>query len=268
MKIFQKARWLSLDITLGAVILLFFICELHSLSAGLHIYMALAIAIWSIYTMDHLRDARKITVQREGRHSFHQKYFNNILIALIVVLVIGIFNIYFLPVALVRSGLILTLMSVVYLYSQRQLAVSGLKELAIATGYTAGIFLFPATRLELEIDLILQACQLLLIALINTIVVANYDKSFDRDAGFVSIAESQDARAVKILLAMFFTIILGLVVVYSALLAFDEYQLFTVLASCVLIVVHGFPSYFRVGDRFRFWADAVFFIPLPIILIQ
>ena len=48
---------LSLDITAGAVVMSFFVAHLLGVALTVSMVIGLAIAIWLIYTLDHLKDA-------------------------------------------------------------------------------------------------------------------------------------------------------------------------------------------------------------------
>jgi hypothetical protein len=267
MKIFQKARWLSLDITMGAVVLLFFISRIHGIETSWHIYLALAIAIWTIYTLDHLNDVRKVDKPRlaTGRHSYHRHHFKSIMTALGLVLIIGIVNIYFLPYKLIAAGLIFILFSIVYLLIQGRLATAGLKEFTIAVGYAIGVFMYPVIAIENSGLLVFQAFQLFLLALMNLVLMAFYDTKYDKEAGFASIVGLGSERIVRVLVRILAGTVLLSFAVYWLIYHFDFYQIFVLAAVVMLTIIYEFPSIFSSDDRFRLWADAVFFIPLLIL---
>src|SRR5690606_1730538 len=75
-KAYQYVNILSLDVAAGAVIGSAFFAHLFGAHVAPIVYVALALTVWVVYTLDHLRDARSIPgVAATDRHRFHQQYF-------------------------------------------------------------------------------------------------------------------------------------------------------------------------------------------------
>lgn len=268
MNILLKARWLSLDITIGAIVLLFFISRIHEIEPSVHVYIALAIAIWSIYTLDHLRDARGPSGYRSGRHQYHRDNFERIVLVQIVALAAGVINMFFLPRSIIQAGLIVAGLSGIYLIMQSSLAKVGLKEVVIAVGYATGIFLYPIQVLQGGEGILMEYVQLTGLALTNILIIAFYDFQEDKHAGFgsfVSFAGYERTRSIIILLIT----IQSMVGVY--LLSRSDrlmYQLFILMSLVIFSLVLWKRSFFIHSDRYRLWSDLVFFLPLAIILVE
>src|SRR5277367_4160689 len=117
-KIFRAFRIiniLSLDIAVGAMIGALFFARMFDvviLSQGL---FSLGLTVWIIYTADHLLDAKKIKQSAStDRHRFHQRHFKALLTVMIIAIVVDITQIFFIRIAVLRSGLLLS--SVVAIY--------------------------------------------------------------------------------------------------------------------------------------------------------
>jgi hypothetical protein len=102
-KIFQA---LSLDVVIGAIIFSLAISKYYKVNTPCIILICLAIAIWVIYTCDHLLDAKRIKGNASThRHQFHQKYNKPLLIATFVLSIIGVVSTYYLPKVVFFVGL-------------------------------------------------------------------------------------------------------------------------------------------------------------------
>ena len=257
---------MSLDIVIGAVILLFFICDVHNIPDNSFVVIALAISVWLIYTIDHLLDVRNLSKPTTHRHQFHKKYYSEISRVAFFVLVAGSVNFLFIPIEVLLYGLILVLFSVFYLVLQRRFAVAGMKELIVAIGYSSGIFLYAFVQKGLEIMLIMEWFQLFLIAFANILLVATYDASADKKDGIPSLVISRGKRRVKIFIYFFLFICLALNILCFWLGFPVLYQVFVSFSLLSLVLVNLFYGFFSTSERFRVAADGIFYFPLLLML--
>ncbi|WP_157492480.1 hypothetical protein [Echinicola pacifica] len=144
-------QWLSLDVVLGACAGLFFFQHLLDLSFTPVVYMLMALAVWGIYTFDHLMDARNITgPASSARHLFHQVNFNKLLVWLVLVIITALFLAYdYIKFSRLMSfGVLLGTVivgNIVFLkFFGKKVTI--LKEITTAAFYTAGITLVPMVR--------------------------------------------------------------------------------------------------------------------------
>src|SRR5688572_15677356 len=104
--LYQYVNILSLDVVAGAVICSLFFARIFNLMVSQYGLAALALTVWIIYTIDHLRDAKTIRkVASTDRHRFHQKYFGHILITLCLVAAVDFVIILFVPQKVLLLGL-------------------------------------------------------------------------------------------------------------------------------------------------------------------
>lgn len=139
-RFYQYINILSLDVTAGAVIGALFFARILQAPVSPLALLALALSVWIVYTIDHLRDAMLITrIATTDRHRFHQKYFHLLVMALLVVIVADLAVVWFIPHRILIAGIALSVPVGVYLVLQRYLKF--LKEFFVACLYTAGILL-------------------------------------------------------------------------------------------------------------------------------
>src|SRR5690606_11649255 len=73
---YRYLQTLSIDIVLGACAGMLFFDRLIEAELNLIVYLLLGLAVWCIYTFDHLLDARQIGKHASTfRHAFHQEHF-------------------------------------------------------------------------------------------------------------------------------------------------------------------------------------------------
>jgi hypothetical protein len=185
--------WLSLDVVIGAMATLYFFQELLHVHLAWPAYGLLALAVWTLYTGDHLLDARKSKGPLSPRRAFHLRYQ--------VYLAAGVF------LALVGGGwaawtwfgwgkeLQLTLVLVASMggcrWAIQKFGPIVLKEVSIALFYVVGSLWLPMLRSEVK-DLSWQALAFavvfFLVALLNLWMLSFLDREEDRKDGFISIA--------------------------------------------------------------------------------
>tara|TARA_Y100001972_G_scaffold128095_2_gene187386 strand:- start:4631 stop:5437 length:807 start_codon:yes stop_codon:yes gene_type:complete len=262
MILYRYFRWLSLDIVLGAVIFLGFLGSLYELMIPASVYLALAITVWLIYSVDHLIDSRNIRTS-DPRRVFHQKYFKQVVFFAGIVSVVGLINVYYLPVEIIRAGAILAACCILYLMLVYFLPGLWLKELLVAIGYASGIFLTPISLLDSlqTIDFILFT-QLAVLALVNLLVFSVYDRESDIKNGFGSITCLLGAGSVSLIWALL-SLLIGSSVYLGVVLA-EKYQIIQfvyLIMTCILVGVMRFQPFFGQNERFRVVGDAIFFVP-------
>ncbi len=191
---FTLFSWLSLDVVIGAMASLYFFQELLHVSLDWHAYILLGLAVWTIYNLDHLLDARKIANTSSPRRAFHRRYQ--------VVLGVGI-------LIAVGSGLAgafywmgwgkefqLTLILAFSMFGCRwaiqKFGPVLLKEVSIALFYVVGTIWLPLLRAEaadLNWAVLIFAALFFVLALLNLWMLSFLDREEDRQDGFLSIAQ-------------------------------------------------------------------------------
>jgi hypothetical protein len=255
---------LSLDIAAGAVVsALFFskILSVHILPYGL---AALALTVWIIYTTDHLRDAMVIeNTASSERHRFHQKYFRQLLVFLLIAIALDLVLILYARKPVFRWGVNLGSIVFIYLVVQRYLKI--LKETLIAILYTIGVLLpsLSVSEVTLSFEHYCLFIEFALVALMNLFIFSWYDYETDladHQRSFATTAGRDTTRIFIYLIAI-------------AVLALWTYLVFSnfypAAATIVLSMAILHLTIFRLaktplsfGTHYRILADAIFVVPL------
>ena len=201
MKFFNQAvqyiSWLSIDVVFGAVGGMLFFSELLHVRLEWEIYALLGMAVWSIYTLDHLLDAQKDSGDLSPRHQFHRRFKKSLSVVLLIIVAsggLGAFWILGLSRELLLSGLLAGFIVLSrFLIWKAGASLSWLKELSIAVYYVLGISWMPLLRAE-ALDRVWEVYAFfgayLFLAFLNLLMLSFLDRKEDQSAGFTSAAQT------------------------------------------------------------------------------
>ena len=258
--LYQYVNILSLDVVAGAVICSLFFARIFNLMVSQYGLAALALTVWIIYTIDHLRDAKTIRkVASTDRHRFHQKYFRAILSVLLVVAAIDFTLIWFVPTMILKLGIGLWIVVLIYLMFQRRLKF--LKVFVIACLYTAGILL-PAYSVAGSVQFIhiILIGKFFITALMNLLLFSLFDYAEDRSHEQHSFVTwfGRDSTRHGILF-------LGLLNIASGIWLWPSHADIAAIfmsMSLMLLSILLLQKVFTPNNYYRIAGDAVFFIPV------
>ena len=255
-------KWLSLDVSFGAIALLFFLSKTFEVKAPIACYTGLFSGIWVIYLVDHYLDARSPIVHSD-RRVFHLS--NSSLIRMLIGfnLTVGAISAFFLPPRLILFGLILSIVGLVYHIFSQQLSALKLKELAISIVYSLGVYL-SVISMDFRLEMILGLFGLSLLAFFNLMLVSVKEYESDQIEGFKSIATefSNDQIAITK------KVILGLGIVVSILgYGFWDNESLWMYMFCAFVFLSMLDQFSKRlnSDFFRVLVDAVF--PLSLLFL-
>ena len=260
-QIYQHINILSLDVVAGSVVSALFFSRLLEVMPGALVFLCLALTVWIIYTVDHLRDARNVSSPAStDRHRFHQIHFKVIVIILITIIVVNFIILFFLPPAIIRYGLPLGCVVLLYLVIQRYLKF--LKEVFVACLYTAGVALpslsfFPGFPLPEHYLIITKFA---ITALMNLLLFSLFDLEVDRDQEQHSFVTWYGPAATH-----YAILLLGLLNIFSGLWLwnFDTRVAWIFITMNVLLITVLFLKRQLVRNNYyRMVGDAVFLIPV------
>jgi hypothetical protein len=258
-KCYRFINILSIDVALGSVCCALFFGKVFGVRAETLELLTLAFAVWVVYTLDHLLDAKRIqSIAATERHRFHQQNFTVLLRVVIVVSFINAVFICFLRQQILVSGLMLAGFVCLYLFIQHY--IKFLKELFIAILYTIGILLPTVAQDNVVVEKIpwILVIQFVLLALLNLLVFAWYDRTNDQQNGLNSLVRMLGDRKVKFLLHAIILAIFALTFFTTSIAA--SYVL--LVMSALQLLIYYKPSYFSVNNRFRLVGDATFMLPI------
>ncbi|MEQ9468813.1 MAG: UbiA family prenyltransferase [Ekhidna sp.] len=254
-RVYRTAQILSLDIVIGAVILLRFFCVQFGVAPRWEVFVLLGGVVWLIYTADHLRDAEhKIRSSRE-RYLFHKEHRKPLVVVAGIVLLVLSILVFFIPLVIFLGGLALAVFSFIYLIMQHRLSRFLSKELYVALVYSAGILMVPfllSQTYRWDVFLLL-----VLLTFINLSLFSWYEKDEDIRDKFQSIATELNGKKLeKIILLL---ISLGLAI---ALLSINLIASYFIAGFVIYALMIIFPDWFRLSHRYRAIGDGVFLLPI------
>lgn len=268
-KIIHFVQNLSLDITLGSVISSMFLARVMGVEVTSSMMTGLAIAIWLIYTFDHLRDAYKAPGEANNpRHAFHQKFFKPIVGVAVVVFSVGVYNLQYLPWATIEIGLVLVVLSGLY-FIYLMLAKKAInKELFAATVYVAGIATAPLSQVNsFQIEWLLVLIAFWILAYGNLLIIPLYEVELDEKDNQESIVTRLGVKKVR-------SILIWLLILCTVLIQYYGYEsgnmqayIIMLLMVFTLIVLLVRPRYFRQFQLYRILSDGIFFLPGILLLL-
>lgn len=264
-KLYKLLNILSLDIVAGAVICALFFAKVFSVVVLPFGLATLGLTVWIIYTTDHLFDA--VSIKKEAsteRHRFHQRYFNILLVCVVIVLILDSVLIFYIRPQVFKWGLILGCAVGLYLLVQRYLKF--LKEIFVACMYTAGILLPSITITDLNLTYFhwIMIAQFALLALGNLLIFSWFDIDQDwkdNQHSFVTVfGKGVTEKIIWILLVLNF--IIGLAVVYEYVIP----EIILLLMNAGLFFLFFFRKRYQQNDVYRIIGDSVFLIPVLYLL--
>lgn len=275
-KIFYSyLQMLSIDIVVGACAGMLFFDRLIGADLRLLLYLLMALAVWCIYTFDHLLDARQIKKKASAaRHAFHQRHFKTLTIILVVLASLGLgMALYFLKIKFIAFtgaalGSLILLSFILLKTFPRQWVF--FKEISIAILYVVGIMLAPYFHNDLV--RIPQAFWLLglayvLVAWFNTLFLGTLDRDTDKKDGLYSFALILgESLSNKLLVGLMVVMLLYIVSLYMLLSSRYYLHISIVLIMALNHCIVFLQSQNRSDDARR-KLDACFMIPLFLLLV-
>lgn len=265
----------SIDVSLGGVACAIFAYKYLGISPDTFLLIELGLAIWIIYTFDHLLDAgsgkyNPITF----RHKLHKKHSIFIWGVWSFLLIVAFSLLFKLPYRVIVAGGALAFIVVLYFISLRILDSKKVfhKEFSASLIYGIGIFLGPMTLFEGTpgIDFWILLAEFIMIALANLLIFSMYELNIDQVSGFQSFVKSTSfdvGRKTIILLItlLFVSSMMSMIVFYGSSSIFIA-QFLILIMAIVLSLLLIFKNKLIINERFRFVGDIIFFIPLIYLL--
>ena len=269
MRIYRLINLLSLDVVAGAIVCAVFFSRVFHVSVRPFGLIALGLTVWIIYTVDHLRDARKIKGQASTeRHRFHQIHYRRLIILCLVALGLDVIAIIFLKQQVLEWGVALSL--VVFTYMVIQGSLKFLKETFIAILYTCGILLLsiPVTSIKLSSVHYILIVQFLATALANLLMFSWFDRELDQQDkrySFVTkVGEASTRGVVWLLLILLLT--LTVIQTFKGVLLVPS--LIVGAMGVILLVIFICKESLARNDYYRLLGDAVFLLPSIYLLLK
>ena len=274
MRLYRYLNAFSIDVVAGAVICSLFFAKLFQANLPTVLVVSLAMAVWSVYSIDHLWDAQRSPMPSITlRHHLHFKYRPILTLLLFVVLVTGGILFWYLPDSTRRMGLILALSIIVYFLTTTFWGSKPIyhKELSIAAAYSFGVILGPYTLRQIQMTTphMLVCIQFAMLAFSNLLIFSYFDTELDQKQHFGSLSRAigkwnTRLLAIVMLLLVLVTSIFGFINWYEDTLI-RQGQWVLALMTIPLATTLVWHTYFRHCERYRLLGDITFFVPILIL---
>lgn len=264
LQLYRYVNILSLDVVAGALAGALFFGSILNVPVTIFPLATLALTVWIVYTLDHLRDALFITrVASTDRHRYHQDHFAILSLVVLILALLDLTLILFLPARLFEVGWALGIVVMLYLLLQRYLMF--MKEFFVACLYTAGILL-PSLAADPEWIMIhfILIGKYFITAWMNLLLFSLIDYHEDRrqqQHSFVTWFGPVSTRNGILLL--------GIVNITSGLWVWHfNWRVATLFISMniLLLAILFLRKHLVIHNYYRIAGDAVFLIPLLYLL--
>ena len=266
-QVYRLFNLLSLDISIGAICMAYFISIVLNVQASFVYYILLGQVVWVVYLSDHLYDSRK----KEGesyRRKFYKKYATLLLYVLIAnVLSITVLFLLNYNIEIIQWSLPACFITCIYLLANWRYQFIKksfyLKELFIAVGYTWGVMTIPLSFLQsFNNQIWLLGSMVLCMALWNVLIIAVFEKKLNDVEGQTTISQWMTVKQIK-----FTTTIIYLIFFILAILNFIWYQIPTdrfimwIGIGIYMAIPFIIPGFMKMNERYNKWAELVFLLP-------
>jgi hypothetical protein len=271
-RLLSYMRLLSLDVVLGACVSTLFVAKNLGVDLPGMVVVALAIAVWSIYTIDHLLDGNRSKVAPlTDRHQFHLAYRQGLLIVLGMMLIFGVVVVFQLPSTIIFNGLILVGCVIAYFIGLKIIGAkpSAYKEPLVAIAYAVGVFLGPVSLLPVMdyTSVLLLFAIYLMLAFCNLLIFSIYELQIDEQAQHTSLVRYTGKRTAHLILFICF-VLLCLLISYQLILVGNPnlVSITFVMMTGSLIAINYFQRLFTKNEWYRILGDGIFYFPLIVII--
>jgi hypothetical protein len=251
---------LSIDVAIGAVLSSLFFSAIFQVTILPYGLAALALTVWIIYTVDHLRDAKvigpKATSERHRFHFRHQQLLQRIVM---VAIVADLAVILFMRKPVFIYGFYLAGFVLIYLIFHRALKFA--KELFIAILYGCGVLLpsISVSTIVLQPFHYLLILQFVLTAWINLLVFSFFDYEQDVSERQNSFSTTFGKRTTRITINTISTINIMAWIFQQQWPFFTASLVFIMMNAVLLIILYSYQEKQKI--TYRCIGDAVFFLP-------
>jgi 4-hydroxybenzoate polyprenyltransferase len=256
----------SIDVALGAVVFSNALAFYFGTALPFQVSLLLFCAVWVIYTLDHLLDAKSThSAEVSFRHSLHARFSIHLSVIVGIATLISGYTLFFVDEAFIWIGLSFSAFISLYLYLNYKYCLYA-KELIVAVGYTFGILLGVLIMVEFQLSLnhIVIIFQIFLIAFLNLVVFAFIEYDQDARAGFSSLAITLGRNTTSKLLLLFTMLFFLIQVVFisnGTFLLFDPIQIVLFVMVISLYTVYYKREELLNNSLYRILGDGIFFLP-------
>jgi len=260
-RFYRLFNLLSLDVAFGAVVGSLFFAKIYGVATSAPALISLGVTVWMIYTADRLLDVRDLKGEAtSNRHRFHQRNQAKLKYCLAGAMIIEIVLIFFMPRIIIKHGIVLFLIVMIYILLRKRLHIS--KELLVAVLYTMGVVLPAWPEDQMSFAMYLPILLFFITALINLIIFSWYEKENDLKDKQDSIATLVDEASIRLMLIVLFAVTFLISFFLFFMTAYHFIALVFMAMTVVLLLIFRCRKFFAVRDYHRLLGDAVFLFPI------
>ena len=275
--VLNKFQYLSFDVVIGAVASTGMVAKLLEVKPPALFWYVLASSVWCVYASDHLFDVinhRKTFSSK--RRIFFVKNFNIILLGVILIAISDVLlSIFIFPFRFFIWGLVLAFFTLIYLllvfFKRNKKHWYIQKEFFVAIIYSTGIWIFPIFNSKTIniIDFVFFVI-FFLIVWASILLIAIFEINADKKDNFSSFPISKGKKMSYFIIKMLLIISLILIAttfITSSSLLHIYVSIFFLLMTISLYLILKFEKQFSKNNIYRFWIEAVFYLPFFIYLL-
>ncbi|MEM6271092.1 MAG: hypothetical protein AAF998_16765 [Bacteroidota bacterium] len=283
---YARLRLLSLDVVIGALGSGWMVATWLDWHPPWAFYLVLPLAVWIIYTADHLLDAYRLRESAHTpRHLFHFQHFRALVITEIIAgtACLTLAFIYFESDAIGFGVIMGVLVALHFLLVKLVGSLASpllIKESGVAFIYTMGIWGLPlweavdSSNADFQASAIYLTAfvQFFLLALINLLEFSLFEYQIDETDGHTSFVRAIGPQRTRWGLVILFGLLLGgmaahllvlpgeITPVYAPQLLAPLYLIYFLMALILGLMLIFF-RFFEKNERYRAWGDGAFVLP-------
>jgi len=276
---YAAVRLLSLDVSFGALAGGAMVARFLSQAMHPSWYVVLPLAVWVVYTWDHLLDAHRMGNRASTiRHRFHATHFRSLFGATVLgAAVATLLAARFLGTTGVLFGIGMAGFAfghfVFIRFVGRRTSPFLVKELGVGLVYSFGIWGLPLLNSSTSTSTVvvwIAAGQFLLLAFANLIEFSIFERDIDKADGHTSwVLALGTRRSIRVVWAVLVSaVLLGVGVLFTyggaPLWRLQLTYLAMTLILSALLLRH---DWFARQERYRAWGDGAFLLPLIYLLL-
>ncbi len=266
------ANTYSIWVVLGSFSTFIFFSRVFQLTPNYWVAIALALAIWIVYTLDHLLDGYILQNELAAkRHFLHFNYKKPLVYILLISLVILAYLSVHIPAVYYPAIGVLFFATTIhfminFMVSSRIKKHFFLKEAFVALVVMLGFVGLPlagAIPFSLPQNFFYYAIIVFTLNASNLMLFSWYDRDGDQQTKTLSIASIYGLRTTGLLVYINLLFSFGCSVALYSTGTLQTAAFATLLAmQLTLCIIFLFPIYFRSEERYRFYGDLIYVYPL------
>jgi len=269
---------LSVDVVAGSVAMGILAVKVCHAEVPLAWWFVLPLAVWVMYTLDHLLDATQSDkAPTIGRHLFHRRHARVLSYWIIGLGAIALgLTLVYLPHQIIVGGMLISVIILLYFVSLRVLPMYIKKwipkELIIACIYVGGIFLVPWWYSDGSMPFKNGSLIMVIVLLVwsEGAMASWYDRDNDLRDGHHSFATVMGkALSKRIISGVLVITWLSLIMkfLYQVTMELQAIYVVLIVINMGLLLIMNANAYFAKNAGYRVWGEVLFILPVVLVFV-